>query len=193
MCRGLVTNAEGSIVGRSFNKFHNVEANLHKPTDDFVVFEKLDGSLIMLFHYDGEWQVASRGSFSSPQASTARQMLQQYDISHLDTALTHVFEIIYSNNRIVVDYGSRHELVFLAAFDPHGAEHMPHDEVIAAGFRIVRRFDGLTDYRSIKHLDWPNAEGFVVRFGNGERVKVKFDTYCKLHKMMSGLDEDCAR
>lgn len=189
-CRALVLEDDGRVIARSFSKFHNIEEGLHTATNDFVVYEKLDGSLIVLFFYHNQWQVASRGSFTSQQASMAREMLDRmYDTSHLDTGLSYVFEIIYEENRIIIDYGKRHELVFLAAFDPSGVEHWPEQQVIAAGFRLVRRFDNLGDYQQIKQLDWDNAEGFVVRFSNGDRVKIKFSTYCMLHKAMSNMDE----
>lgn len=192
VCRGLITHDDGHVVARSFKKFHNLEENLHSPTDDYVVFEKLDGSLIVVFFYEGQWRVASRGSFTSTQASTAAGMIRDmYDMHHLDKSLSYVFEIIYSENRIVIDYGSRRELVFLAAFDKSGREHWPAEEVAAAGFRLVQKVDMASDHstlQALQALDWDNAEGFVVKFTNGERVKLKFSTYCKLHKMMSGLD-----
>ena len=189
VCRGLVTHESGLVVARSFRKFHNLEENLHNPTDDYVVFEKLDGSLIVMFWYEGQWRVTSRGSFTSVQASTAEGMIRDmYDVGHLDKSLSYVFEVIYSQNRIVIDYGARRELVFLAAFDTCGCEHWPEAEITAAGFRMVKRFDFSDGYRTLQALNWDNAEGFVVRFSNGERVKLKFSTYCNLHKMLSGLD-----
>lgn len=189
-CRALVLDAEGTVVARSFPKFHNLSEGLHTATDAFEVFEKLDGSLILLFHYRGEWRVASRGSFDSEQAAEARRMMaDMYDPSGLDPALCYSFEILYPENRIVVDYGGRRELVFLAAFDRRGEEAWPVQAVIGAGFRCARRFDHLRDVQAIKRLAWKNAEGCVVRFSNGQRAKVKFDEYCRLHKVVSGLNE----
>lgn len=43
ICRGLVTDLDGNIVSRGFPKFFNIEENRHIPTDDFEVYEKLDG------------------------------------------------------------------------------------------------------------------------------------------------------
>lgn len=55
-CRGLVTNSKGEIVARPFKKFFNYEE--HKPEDlpneEFVVYEKMDGSLGILFYYEYE-------------------------------------------------------------------------------------------------------------------------------------------
>lgn len=44
-CRGLITDMDGKIVARSFNKFHNIEEGRHEATDDFVVQAKVDDAL----------------------------------------------------------------------------------------------------------------------------------------------------
>ena len=55
-CRGLVTNSNGDIVARPFKKFFNYDE--HKPEDlpneNFEVYEKMDGSLGILFYYEYE-------------------------------------------------------------------------------------------------------------------------------------------
>ena len=53
-CRGLVTGTEGNVVARPFKKFFNLEENKHTPTSDFEVFDKMDGSLGLMFKYNGE-------------------------------------------------------------------------------------------------------------------------------------------
>ena len=101
-CRGLVIDAEGNILARPFQKFKNYEE--HDPSEidmsqDFDIFEKMDGSLIIIFYYEPRmtWIVASRGSFISEQAIEAQKMLQLkpniYDV--LNKNCTYLFEIIY--------------------------------------------------------------------------------------------------
>ena len=76
-CRGLVLDADGNIVAKAFPKFFNyeelTEASIPKQT--FEVFEKMDGSLGICFHYNGEWHMATRGSFTSEQAIRGKEML----------------------------------------------------------------------------------------------------------------------
>ena len=67
-CRGLVTDDNGNVVARPFRKFFNIEEGKHTPTEQFQVFEKMDGSLGILFFYGDKWVFASRGSFTSDQA-----------------------------------------------------------------------------------------------------------------------------
>jgi RNA ligase len=96
-CRGLVTNSKGEIVARPFKKFFNYEE--HKPEDlpneEFVVYEKMDGSLGILFYYENEWILASRGSFTSEQSIKGTEMLKKYPLEKLDRNNTYLFEIIY--------------------------------------------------------------------------------------------------
>ncbi len=193
ICRGLIVDFDGKIIARSFDKFHNIEEKRHAVYPDFVIQEKMDGSLGILFYYDDRWQVASRGSFASEQAVKATQMLQdKYTVSGLHVERSYIFEIIYPANRIVVDYQDKNELVYLASFLPNGEEFFEKDLMISNGFPVVKVFDGLSDYEKIKELDWNNAEGFVVRFydkldDKSSRCKIKFENYKRLHAVVTNL------
>lgn len=183
----------GLIVGRSFDKFHNLDVNKHTPDDNFVLYEKLDGSLIILFYYENEWIVASRGSFIGPQVTRAQKFLiQKYDISKLEKDKSHVFELLYPENKIVVDYGDREEMVYLASFRKDGAESFDTEIMEKAGFAVVRTikdihgYDG--HYDAFKALNLLNSEGAVVRFGNGSRAKIKFENYVQSHHKRADLN-----
>ena len=89
----------------------------HLPNEPFEVYEKLDGSLGILYWLGDEPYIATRGSFESPQAQIATELLRAYDLSGLDRRRTYLFEIIYPENRIVVNYDDRRELVLLAIID----------------------------------------------------------------------------
>ena len=98
-CRGMVIDADGNIMARPFQKFKNFEE--HDPAEidlstDYEIFEKLDGSFILIFYYEPRmtWIVASRGSFISEQSIEGKKML---GLKHtkLDTNCTYLFEIIY--------------------------------------------------------------------------------------------------
>ena len=82
-CRGLVTNSEGKVIARPFKKFFNYEEYLENapemiPTNEsFEVYEKMDGSLGILFFYNGDWILATRGSFISEQATKGMEILNK--------------------------------------------------------------------------------------------------------------------
>ena len=184
--RGIIFEREtGKIIARPFPKFFNIE-ELDKtliPDEEFEVYEKLDGSLGIIYWYDSKWNVATRGSFFSDQSIKATEMLAKYDTSKLIEGNTYLTEILFSENRIVVDYGDTEELFLLAAYDSVGHE-IDIDSVNV--FPVVKKYD-YTDLNSIKNLDWKNSEGFVIRFKSGFRMKIKFETYVRLHRIMTDL------
>lgn len=200
MTRGLVTDNYGDIVARPFNKFFNLGEGKYTPTEEFDVFEKMDGSLGILFHYDNQWILATRGSFTSDQAVKGMEILKKYRYERLLPGFTYLFEIIYPENRIVVDYDGMEDLVLLAVIDnTDGYELKIHDDKIHLegirfinlynnlGFNIVKKYNGITDYSILAGMISNDREGYVVRFSNGDRVKIKGDEYNRLHKIMTNM------
>ena len=124
VCRGLIVcGKEGElpsdtdvVVARGFNKFHNLNTEFvpetmedNLPKDVPLVTEKLDGSMGVLYFYNGEWAVATRGSFDSDQARWATAWLRDHYFVIGQTPVwlngfTPIVEIIYDENRIVVQY-----------------------------------------------------------------------------------------
>jgi T4 RnlA family RNA ligase len=186
-CRGLVFDEAGNQVSHPFKKFFNIEENKHTPTEHFEIYEKVDGSLITVFNYNGEWVVSSRGSFTSDQAIAAQKLFKQLmNLDRIDERATYLFELIAPWNRIVVDYGEREELILLGARAKYfEASHLDLYEVAKMlGCNLIRKFD-FEDYKEIQKLNWANTEGFIVRFSNGDRCKIKFADYVKLHRVLT--------
>lgn len=187
-CRGLVTDMGGNVVARPFRKFFNMEEGKHTPTQDFEVYEKMDGSLGILFMYNGEWIFASRGSFTSDQAIKGRELLNKYNLDLLSPGYTYMFEIIYPENRIVVNYNEMEDVVLLGGIKiTDGGEIDVHDEYYTSNFNVVKKYDGIEDYSTLKGMIKDNAEGFVIRFSNGDRMKIKGEEYLRLHKIMTEI------
>lgn len=195
MSRGLITRPDGQIVARPFRKFFNFEEH-HGPLPDgpYEVWEKLDGSLGILYRDDqGERQIATRGSFHSDQAARASEMLRRPDFAQwlrgLPDDFTHLFEIIYPGNRVVVDYGRAERLVYLGAVHTEQGWDVPPD---ASAWPDVPEFfatmPSVESPLNLKLLEAPNKEGFVLRFtGSGLRLKLKFDEYVRLHRAVTDL------
>lgn len=186
-CRGLILDARHGVVARPFQKFFNLQEHPpHEiPNENFEVFEKMDGSLGILYWLGGQPFIATRGSFGSEQSQRATRMLHAHyahTFAQLDKDKTYLFEIIYPGNRIVVDYGDREDLVLLAVIDNASGHDEPLPEI---GFPLVRRYDGISGLDALKTLQEDNREGFVIRFKSGFRVKVKFDEYVRLHRILT--------
>lgn len=210
IARGLITDKHGTIKARPFPKFHNIEEHTGDtlpriPNGPFTVTEKVDGSLGILYFVDHVPYVATRGSFESEQARHATALLHERYLnnvawSHLERlGITLLWEIVYPENRIVVDYGSMDELILLAAINADtGAEydivsfknHSYEGDPVAV-FPVVQHYDGLTDVHTIRDqfsaTSGIDSEGFVVRFQSGLRVKLKFSDYVRLHRLMTGF------
>lgn len=190
-CRGLITDINGSVVARPFRKFFNIEEGKHTPTSEFDVYEKVDGSLIIAFWYDGGWIIASRGSFVSEQAAAASAIFFN-ELSHnFSIGITYLFEFTADWNRIVVDYGEKPNLTLIGAIRTEDGTEATWDQLnrIAKGANcdVVKRYDGIKDYSILKDTIKSNQEGFVIRFSNGDRMKIKGDEYVRLHKIMTNL------
>jgi len=244
-CRGLVTNTKGEIVARPFKKFFNYEE--HKPEDlpneNFEVYEKMDGSLGILFYYEeeltderryniwfnnnyetgmerffdpnnlpdfdntyydptpktkGEWILATRGSFTSPQAIKGRELLEKYDYNRLAKDYTYLFEIIYPENRIVCNYDFEDLILLGMIHTKTGDEvniHNDNNEDIRLKNLIKNlNINVVTLYKTwgegydlLKEEISNDKEGYVIRFKNGFRMKIKGDEYIRLHRILTNI------
>ena len=188
-CRGLILDKNQNIVARPFVKFFNYGeiGDQIIPDEPFEVFEKMDGSLGILYWWKNTPYIATRGSFMGTQAQFGTKILhEKYApiFSFLDKNKTYLFEIIYPENRIVVDYGATEDLVLLAIIDNETGEDLPLQDI---GFQLVKRYDGLKKIEKLKSLEEENREGFVLKFQNGLRLKVKFEEYLRLHRIITQI------
>lgn len=202
MCRGLVLDANYKIVARPFSKIFNFEehgANAIPPLPEepFKAFEKYDGSLGIMFYYNFDWYITTRGDFGSEQARKAIEMMHSKymeDVPKLDVNYTYLLEIIYPQNRIVVNYGSTEELRLLAAFDTAtGIEltQLPKlnkiPKVAVYETQAVPKLPVKELLQQLKVSGKSYDEGYVIRFESGLRVKVKFAEYIKRHYTKSHI------
>lgn len=187
MCRGLILDAQYNIVARPFTKFFNLGEveNQVLPNEPFEVFDKLDGSLGILYWMGNEAFIATRGSFSSDQAIKANAILSsKYEniLRGVDKSKTYLFEIIYPENRIVVDYGALEDVVLTAVIDNKTGEDVPLQDI---GFPLVKQYHGIKDIQILKTLEEANREGFVIKYKTGLRYKVKFEEYLRIHRIVT--------
>ena len=189
-CRGMIMDAELNVISRPFGKFFNHwetdPATI--PNEPFTVTEKIDGSLGISYWYKGVWRIATRGSFNSRHAQRATKILRRKHatcLKNMNPEYTYLFEIIYPENRIIVDYGDREELVLLAVIHTATGKELTDFENI--GFPVLKTLEGLNSIDDVLKFNDDNAEGVVIRFASGYRLKVKFEEYLRLHSIMLSL------
>lgn len=196
--RSLVTETKtGAVVSRSFSKFFNHhELGAYQPTGDelaVVAEEKIDGSIISVFWYAGDWHAASKSQFQGPYVKLAMEILHgRYDgaIRNMDKEKTYVFELIDSRQPIGVKYAES-DLVLLSIISKDAQEPEPDFDWSSLPFTRPRILDARTvELDELRKMNPLNEEGFVVKFypshgeylGRPQRVKVKFDSYLTLVK-----------
>lgn len=206
MCRGVIYNHEtGELLARPFPKFFNWDemGQFYPPAGPVLRMEKLDGSLGILYpihewHGVGSvsthWRIATRGSFHSEQAEWATRFFNQYFAEFNDRIWpqpdeTYLFEIIYPENRIVVDYGEFEGLVLLDVIrNEDGSSDTDEFDDFFWPDKVTRT--PMTEFNSRHQGDIPEGEeGFVYLWPvRGNRVKMKSAEYIELHKLVTGLN-----
>ena len=200
-CRGLIVRydddfQDAEVIARPFPKFFNYgqpgadEIDLDGPA---FVTDKMDGSLgIAYLTPDGKLAIATRGSFHSEQAEWATRWLHENlrpegleRMAHWAGTYTDLFEIIYPENRIVVDYGQRAELVYLASMDiQFGDVH--RFSTLSVPTPVAKDLAGsLREALALEPRE--NAEGVVVMTFDGRAVKLKQEDYLLKHRARFSL------
>lgn len=204
--RGIILRTDGTVVARPFAKFFNLGENDESLAEnlpwheEIEIYEKVDGSCGIGYwdEIQFRWRLATPGSMESDQAVRGTQILNKwhgseetmrpvYWTQHLPKNCTPVFEIIYPENRIVVDYKGETFLSLLAIFELSGEEWHPRrvDQVAEkCGFKRPRRYN--IDLRGEIPFE-ENHEGYVARFASGRRVKVKSPAYLRVHRLLDHM------
>lgn len=202
-CRGLVLDEDDGwrVVSRSFDKFFNHGERLAAPVDwsSAVVQEKLDGSLCVLYHYAGEWQVQTSGSpdaaglvggTGSRFAELFWEVFRQQGYAlpgDAERPLCFSFELMTRWNRVVIPHAAPKLTLIGLRHRETGAE-LPLDR--APRYQAVRTFalDSFTALRDT-FLTLPplQQEGYVVVDAGFQRVKVKHPGYVALHQLKDGM------
>ncbi len=198
-CRGIIYDSRTlEVIARPFQKFWNINDARHPetmmenlPSSAPTLTRKMDGSLGIAYQMDGKWSIATRGSFTSEQAKWATGWLMQQDRFHLPRNCTALFEIIYPENQIVVRYTHSGLTLLAVVVNETGEEWGRKDcEMLVAlnpYLRLVEAYD--RPLASCMTEDSENEEGYVAAWDRSGspplRVKIKYETYCRLHKLLT--------
>lgn len=192
LTRGLVVDNEGHIVAQGFHKFFNPHEMDVLPKGPFKVFEKLDGSMVMVTRTRKYGLIVNtRGSFTSDQAVDASWYIAMKHMAwRFKEGYTYIFEWIAPHNRHVVDYGDREDLVLLGVRDLRYPFHHDYDPdwlFSAWDGPKAQTFGFVNTIPDALHMIPSGEEGFVLANYVNERVKVKSEEYLALHRAIFNL------
>jgi hypothetical protein len=207
-CRGLILeNGTWNVLSMAFEKFFNSEESNAAKIDwnTAHVLEKLDGTMIQVYWdwYEEKWFAATTGTaegegeVNNKNGTTFNDLFwdtlnNKYTFNEclLNKDYIYVFELTTPYNIVVKPHGessatlltvrNRETLVELSGKDLEMV-------AISIGVPVVKAYD--LNASNIGHLlktfegmPW-SEEGYVVRDGNDNRVKVKNPAYVAVHHL----------
>ena len=199
--RGLILE-EGTwkVVRMAFKKFFNIGESYAAKIDwnTAVATEKIDGSIISVFYYDGKWRIATNSTIDAFKAELNgvgpyktfgelfESVLPLSTFANYNKHRCWTFELVSPYNKVVINYPET-KAYLLSVRDMDSLEELTLDAVEmladANGFTVPERYDlnNEADYRKVVEQMPEGHEGIVVRDANGERVKIKTLLYFEMH------------
>lgn len=206
-CRGIIFDSKtGDIIRRPFFKFFNVnereETQLHNLdfSKEHWVDIKLDGSMIAVFAHEGNLVWGTK-MVAPDFHDMVEKFVESSDVDYagfcwksINDGYTPIFEWMHPQKRIVIDYGKEPALTLLAVRHMVTGTFADLDKTPARqyGVPIVEQHSKVTDPKAFMEYvhDLKNAEGFVIRWADGHRVKIKAHEYIQIHKAKEAILQD---
>lgn len=206
-CRGLILNKNTlETVSFSFTRFFNYNEG-HASEIDWdtaKIYEKLDGTLIVFYHHDGNWRVQTRGTIDGDAPINDFGFTFKDRVMHLveekgffslddlmlgvDTNLCFIAEYTSPYNRIVTYYAEE-DLKLTAVSNKKDHHDIPIESNVfhwpwgnVSSHDLPKNLDDLLE--SLGNLP-ELAEGYVVRDADGKRIKIKSPRYLAIHRSIN--------
>ena len=194
--RGLILEDKTwKIVCYPFKKFFNYGEAYADEIDwkTAKVTSKEDGSLIKIYHYNGEWRVGTNSTIdaedavlNSPYYRNFRELFDvaanncKFGFDRLDPNYTYLMELCSCHNTIVVPYNEP------KLFHIGTRNNITCGEVeVDIGIEKPKQYmlSSLDDCIAMAATFDFTKEGFVVVDKNYHRVKVKSEDYVRVHRL----------
>lgn len=203
-CRGLLFYPDGRVMSRRLHKFFNVNerdetadrfVDLSKP---HVILEKLDGSMITPVVTPGGLRWGTKMGITDVSMQAELFVAKNPDYIKfsqfcIDAGHTPIYEWCSRSQRIVVDYPDD-RLVLIAIRNTITGKYTDYaglkNLVGPWKIELVKTYPGTA--ASMEHLITEtraaeDIEGWIIRFDNGQMVKIKGDWYVRIHKVKDAL------
>ncbi|MCU0542026.1 MAG: T4 RnlA family RNA ligase [Oscillatoriaceae cyanobacterium Prado104] len=203
-CRGIIVDESQNwqIVSYPYDKFFNYGEG-HAAAIDWShakVYEKLDGSLTVLYFYQGLWRVQTSGTpdaagevngFGFSFAELFWKVWQElgYQLPSA-TDECFIFELMTPYNRIVVRQANNQIVLHGVRNTQTLLESAPSFWANKYGWELVASYP-LTSWKEVieasQHLDPMDSEGYIICDANFNRVKVKSPQYVAISHLREGF------
>lgn len=207
-CRSLILDKNFNVVSRSFDRFFNLnekpDSIVKSFSPDMSLFEKLDGSIINIYFYNGKWNFGSKsaafgefGTINSPKTfkdlvleslNLTEEEFQLKSVSLLDKRFTYICELTGQENKVIKEY-SKKTLNILSVRDNATGNYISDktvfDNLLTFGIDKPKKYEinSLEDiYSNLKKLSGFD-EGFVLYIGGKPIAKIKTLAYVTLSLM----------
>jgi hypothetical protein len=207
-CRGLILEkGTWKVLSLAFRKFFNSEEGNASKIDwnTAKIYEKMDGTMIQVYYdwYDMTWYAGTTGTangegeVNNKNGTTFNDLFwdtvnNKYTFNEclLNKDLIYVFELCTPYNIVVKPHGES-SATLLAVRNKETLIELSGKDLemvaISIGIPLVKSFD--LNASNVGHLlktfegmPW-SEEGYVVRDGNDNRVKVKNPAYVAVHHL----------
>lgn len=204
-CRGLVLdkNDNWRLVAKAFNRFFNLGEliDLDREFDWGLCHaeDKEDGSLILMYYWNGKWHINTRNSFSDGIVNdspwTWRDLVLMTLPDNWERSMnpnyTYVFELCTPYNKVVRMYREKKLFLLTMYHNDHMYEATLSQidaEAVNCNFDrpLIHNFNDsqeVENYIRMVAREDKTFEGIVVRDGNNMRMKIKSAEYVALHRM----------
>jgi hypothetical protein len=202
--RGIILDRDKDweIVSYPYDKFFNYGEGKAATIDwcSARVYEKLDGSLMILYFYDDKWLVSSSGMADGGGeiwncelnfAELFWQVWREFDYQlPTDTEHCYMFELMTKYNQII-SIPDRDRLVLHGARNIKSlAESDPQIWADKYGWELVTSYPFTSDTEvkaAANSLNPIETEGYIVCDRNFNRVKIKSPQYVAINHLMGGF------
>ena len=205
----IVRKSDNYVVSQGFGKFCNFsEKPEFQPWDKSWEIEarhKLDGSLLIVSRYKGEWILRTRGTIDARQMNNGYEidlLMKEYNLFFEDKdnfdyiealGQSWLLEWTTPNNIIVLRESDKPKLTLVGVVLNRDCSYYSQKwlDIVAAQFGFDRpaRYEYSSIEECILDVDaWKGKEGVVLYSPDGQTLKkIKASEYCELHKICTGI------
>lgn len=206
--RSSLWNNDGELVSAGFPKFTNWGENpdnfpVPKSLDDTTIVEKLDGSLLIVSKYKGQFILRTRGTSDATVLDNGHELqifkeqylprLEMFFESRWEAKdtwpLSFLFEWVSPLQKIILNYGTDPDWYLVGCIGHADYSISPQDMLDAlakdTGFKRPVTYTFPTVAELLSGIDaWKGKEGICIYSKGGQAIhKVKSTWYLALHRM----------